>query len=124
MKERVNQLLGSGEKMFGSLRFTRCVSGFYEEMLIRSATLETLRSLIPLNKNTLMKRVLKELNIDPKKYDPRSILGAISNAKNELLTPADYENQQGSLFEQIVGRCYALYQKGITEIINVWILMI
>ncbi|MFR4956531.1 MAG: 3'-5' exonuclease, partial [Enterococcus gallinarum] len=61
--------------------------------------------------NTLMKRVLKELNIDPKKYDPRSILGAISNAKNELLTPADYENQQGSLFEQIVGRCYALYQK-------------
>lgn len=50
MKERVNQLLGSGEKMFGSLRFTRCVSGFYEEMLIRSATLETLRSLIPLNK--------------------------------------------------------------------------
>ncbi|MCU6218058.1 UvrD-helicase domain-containing protein, partial [Enterobacter bugandensis] len=55
--------------------------------------------------------VLKELNIDPKKYDPRSILGAISNAKNELLTPADYENQQGSLFEQIVGRCYALYQK-------------
>ncbi|MFR2835377.1 3'-5' exonuclease, partial [Enterococcus sp.] len=58
-----------------------------------------------------MKRVLKELNIDPKKYDPRSILGAISNAKNELLTPADYENQQGSLFEQIVGRCYALYQK-------------
>ena len=49
MKERVNQLLGSGEKMFGSLRFTRCVR-FYEEMLIRSATLETLRSLIPLNK--------------------------------------------------------------------------
>ncbi len=28
-----------------------------------------------------------------------------------MLTPADYENQQGSLFEQIVGRCYALYQK-------------
>lgn len=27
------------------------------------------------------------------------------------MTPADYENQQGSLFEQIVGRCYALYQK-------------
>lgn len=61
--------------------------------------------------NTLMKRVLKRVKYWSKKYDPRSILGAISNAKNELLTPADYENQQGSLFEQIVGRCYALYQK-------------
>lgn len=60
---------------------------------------------------TLMKRVVKELNIDPKKYDPRSILGAISNAKNELLTVAAYSARQGSLFEDIVARCYDLYQK-------------
>ncbi|MCD5029317.1 DNA helicase PcrA [Enterococcus asini] len=60
---------------------------------------------------TLMKRVVKEQNIDPKKYDPRSILGAISNAKNELLTVAAYSAQQGSLFEDIVARCYDLYQK-------------
>lgn len=60
---------------------------------------------------TLMKRVVKELNIDPKKYDPRSILGAISNAKNELLTVAAYSARQGSLFEEIVARCYEMYQK-------------
>lgn len=60
---------------------------------------------------TLMKRVVKELNIDPKKYDPRSILGAISNAKNELLTVAAYSAKQGSLFEEIVARCYEMYQK-------------
>lgn len=60
---------------------------------------------------TLMKRVVKELNIDPKKYDPRSILGAISNAKNELLTVAAYSAKQGSLFEDIVARCYEMYQK-------------
>lgn len=60
---------------------------------------------------TLMKRVVKELNIDPKKYDPRSILGAISNAKNELLTVAAFSARQGSLFEEIVARCYDLYQK-------------
>lgn len=60
---------------------------------------------------TLMKRVVKEQNIDPKKYDPRSILGAISNAKNELLTVAAYSARQGSLFEDIVARCYDLYQK-------------
>lgn len=60
---------------------------------------------------TLMKRVVKEQNIDPKKYDPRSILGAISNAKNELLTVAAYSARQGSLFEDIVARCYDSYQK-------------
>ena len=111
MKERVNQLLGSGgEDVWVSTFHSMCVRilrrdvdqiGYSKNFTIIDTS----------EQNTLMKRVLKELNIDPKKYDPRSILGAISNAKNELLTPADYENQQGSLFEQIVGRCYALYQK-------------
>ncbi len=111
MKERVNQLLGSGgEDVWGSTFHSMCVRilrrdvdqiGYSRNFTIIDTS----------EQNTLMKRVLKELNIDPKKYAPRSILGAISNAKNELLTPADYENQQGSLFEQIVGRCYALYQK-------------
>ena len=62
---------------------------------------------------TLMKRILKELNIDPKKYDPRSILGSISNAKNELLTPETYAERQGSFFEEIVARCYDAYQKAL-----------
>ena len=111
MKERVNLLLGSGgEDVWVSTFHSMCVRilrrdvdqiGYSRNFTIIDTS----------EQNTLMKRVLKELNIDPKKYDPRSILGAISNAKNELLTPADYENQQGSLFEQIVGRCYALYQK-------------
>lgn len=111
MKERVNQLLGSGgEDVWVSTFHSMCVRilrrdvdqiGYSRNFTIIDTS----------EQNTLMKRVLKELNIDPKKYDPRSILGAISNAKNELLTPVDYENQQGSLFEQIVGRCYALYQK-------------
>ena len=96
MKERVNQLLGSGgEDVWVSTFHSMCVRilrrdvdqiGYSRNFTIIDTS----------EQNTLMKRVLKELNIDPKKYDPRSILGAISNAKNELLTPADYENQQGS----------------------------
>lgn len=60
---------------------------------------------------TLMKRILKELNIDPKKYDPRSILGTISQAKNSLQTPQDFAKMQGSYYEEIVAKCYAAYQK-------------
>jgi DNA helicase-2/ATP-dependent DNA helicase PcrA len=111
MKERVNQLLGSGgEDVWVSTFHSMCVRILRRDV-DRIGYSKNFTIIDSSEQNTLMKRVLKELNIDPKKYDPRSILGAISNAKNELLTPADYENQQGSLFEQIVGRCYALYQK-------------
>ena len=117
MKERVNQLLGSGGRrdVLSLYVSPRCVSGFLRRDVDQIGYSRNFTIIDTSEQNTLMKRVLKELNIDPKKYDPRSILGAISNAKNELLTPADYENQQGSLFEQIVGRCYALYPKGITK---------
>ena len=45
------------------------------------------------------------------KYDPRSILGTISNAKNELQTPEKVAEMQGSLYEEIVAKCYEAYQK-------------
>ncbi|MGC3604356.1 UvrD-helicase domain-containing protein, partial [Enterococcus faecium] len=60
---------------------------------------------------TLMKRILKELNIDPKKYDPRSILGTITQAKNSLQTPQDFAKMQGSFYEEFAAKCYAAYQK-------------
>ena len=41
------------------------------------------------------------------------ILGSISNAKNELLTPETYAERQGSFFEEIVARCYDAYQKAL-----------
>lgn len=65
----------------------------------------------PSEQQTLMKRILKERNIDPKKYDPRAILSQISNAKNELMTPNDYRETASSPFEKIVADCYDDYQK-------------
>jgi len=58
-----------------------------------------------------MKRICAELNIDTKKFDPRSILSAISNAKNALLTPDDYSKEANSMFENMVARAYKLYQQ-------------
>ncbi len=64
---------------------------------------------------TLMKQILKELNIDAKKYDPRAIIGAISQAKNELQTPEKVAELQGSFFEKIVAKCYNSYQKALRK---------
>ncbi|GEK28069.1 DNA helicase PcrA [Furfurilactobacillus siliginis] len=60
---------------------------------------------------TLVKRILREQNIDPKKYDPRSLLSAISNAKNELQTPKDFSANANTPFEQITATVYEAYQR-------------
>ncbi|RXT04946.1 DNA helicase PcrA [Ammoniphilus sp. CFH 90114] len=60
---------------------------------------------------SVIKQCQKELNIDPKKFDPRAILSAISSAKNELKGPKEYGNLIGDLFQDVAHRVYELYQK-------------
>lgn len=65
----------------------------------------------PGEQRTLMKRILKNLNLDPKKWNERSILGTISNAKNDLLDEVGFEHQAGDMYSQIVAKCYKAYQE-------------
>lgn len=65
----------------------------------------------PGEQRTLMKRILKNLNLDPKKWNERAILGTISNAKNDLLDEIAYEHQAGDMYTQIVAKCYKTYQE-------------
>lgn len=59
---------------------------------------------------TLVKRIEKDLNIDPKLTDPRAVLSTISNAKNDLLTPKGYDALAKSPFEKQVANIYKEYQ--------------
>ena len=54
-------------------------------------------------------QALAELNIDPKRYAPRRILGTISNAKNELIGPEQFSAP--TYYGEIVARVYHLYQE-------------
>jgi len=57
---------------------------------------------------SLIKRSMKELNIDDKRYRPRSIHGSISNAKNELIFPDDYPIN--NYRDEVVSRVYKTYR--------------
>jgi DNA helicase-2/ATP-dependent DNA helicase PcrA len=57
----------------------------------------------------------RDLNLDPKRYPPRQIAAMISNAKNELIGPADYTNQAKTHIEEVVAECYGLYQKRLRD---------
>ena len=115
MKERVNKLLETGgEDVWVSTFHSMCVRILRRDVdqigYNRNFTI-----IDPSEQKTLMKRILNDLNIDSKKYDPRSILGTISNAKNELQTPEKVAEMQGSLYEEIVAKCYEAYQKELRK---------
>ena len=59
----------------------------------------------------LTKQCLEELERDPKRFTPRGIHSQISNAKNELIGPADYASRVASFYDQTVADVYELYQK-------------
>ena len=111
MKERVNAILEfGGEDVWVSTFHSMCVRILRRDVdfIGHNRNFTIIDSSEQL---TLMKRILKELNIDPKKYDPRGILGTVSQAKNNLQMPEDFEKMQGSYYEEIAAKCYKAYQK-------------
>ncbi|MDO4903300.1 MAG: DNA helicase PcrA [Limosilactobacillus sp.] len=116
MQERVGKLLGEGASdIWVSTFHSLCVRILRRDIeklgYNRSFTIADTSE-----QRTLMKRICAELNIDTKKFDPRGILSAISNAKNALLTPKDYAEQVGGdsshdMYGKMVARAYKMYQQ-------------
>lgn len=113
MKDRVIRLVGTaGNDMWVSTFHSMCVRilrreaeqiGYTKNFTICDQS-ET---------ETLMKRIVKDRNLDPKKFEPRALLGKISSAKNELLSPNEYANTAGNYFDQVAADCYQDYQRAL-----------
>ena len=59
---------------------------------------------------TVVKKILKELNYDPKVYNPRGIRNKISSCKNEMIMPNDYAKYAVSEYEKVVLKVYEKYE--------------
>ncbi|RPK07962.1 DNA helicase PcrA [Priestia endophytica] len=115
MKERIMNILGgSGEDIWISTFHSMCVRilrrdidriGYNRNFTILDST----------DQLSVIKQILKEKNLDPKKFDPRGLLGKISSAKNELLTPKQYAAKGGSLLEEVAAEVYTEYQKRLRK---------
>ncbi|MFD1456249.1 DNA helicase PcrA [Levilactobacillus lanxiensis] len=111
MRERVIKLLGpDGNDVWVSTFHALCVRILRRDAdklgYNRAFTIAD-----PGEQRTLIKRVLRQQNLDVKKFDPRSVLGAISNAKNALQTPAMMREAAGNPFETTVATVYESYQR-------------
>src|SRR6266480_7200721 len=64
---------------------------------------------------TLIRRCMRELQISDEAFPPRAILNRISNAKNELIGPAEYEKENLDFFGSRVAEVYRMYQRRLKE---------
>jgi len=64
---------------------------------------------------TLVRRCMRELNMNYDAFPPRPILTRISNAKNELIGPVEYEKENTDFFGARVAEIYRMYQKRLRE---------
>ncbi|MCI9078512.1 MAG: DNA helicase PcrA [Lachnospiraceae bacterium] len=68
------------------------------------------------DQKTLMREIIKFLNLDPKKYKERAFLSVISSAKDELITPEQYElKAMGDFNKEIYARAYREYDKRLKD---------
>ncbi|WP_462412752.1 DNA helicase PcrA [Neobacillus sp. Marseille-QA0830] len=115
MRDRIGKMMGgTADDIWISTFHSMCVRilrrdidriGFNRNFTILDTT----------DQQSVIKGILKDKNIDPKKFDPRAMLGAISSAKNELIDPEEYEKTAGGYFEQVVSDVYKEYQKRLRK---------
>ena len=59
--------------------------------------------------------VIRDLNLDPKRFPPRSVHGTISMAKNENVGPSQFTEQAEQIFQRKIGEVYVEYQKRLLQ---------
>lgn len=117
MKERVNKLLEVGGDDVWVSTFHALGVRILRRNIEKLGYNQAFNIAGTSEQKTLIKRILSDQNLDPKKNDPRAILGAISNAKNDMETPAEYaeKHNDGNPFHQVVAGVYEEYQKRLKQ---------
>ncbi|MGW3109894.1 DNA helicase PcrA [Streptomyces sp. NPDC001091] len=115
MKERVEELVGPRAGAMWVMTFhSACVRilrreskrlGFTSSFSIYDAA----------DSKRLMALVCRDLDLDPKRYPPKSFSAKISNLKNELIDEEDFAAQATDGFEKTLAQAYALYQSRLRE---------
>ncbi len=118
MRERINSILGegTGERMWVSTFHSMCVRILRRD-IDRIGYSKSFSILDTSDQLTVIKGILKDLNIDTKQYDPRSMLNAISSAKNICIDADTYKAQMNDSnpFEKTVAKVYEGYQKRLRK---------
>ena len=115
MRERIQKMMGgAADNIWISTFHSMCVRILRKD-IDRLGYNRNFTILDSTDQLSVIKSILKEKNMDPKKFDPRAILGTISSAKNELVTPEEYDKTAGDYFSQKVSDVYGEYQRKLRK---------
>ena len=111
MRDRVDGLLsGKGADVFVSTFHSLCVTilrrdidklGYGRDFTIYDTD----------DQRTLMREVIKALNLDTKTYRDRAALSHISSKKNDMVTPEEYSSEASDYYERNMARIFMEYQR-------------
>jgi DNA helicase-2/ATP-dependent DNA helicase PcrA len=110
MKERIAKLIGpEAQDIWISTFHSMCVRILRRD-IDRIGYSRSFTILDTADQMSVIKQIMREENLDTKKFSPRSILFQISQAKNQLMDVHAYETKASSFMEQIVAKVYEKYQ--------------
>ena len=133
MKGRVSKMLSDDGLISGGLTFAKNITDLSNESLptigtFHSVCVKILRQNIHqmdfeksfaiydmADQQILIKRLMIDAEMDPKKLNPKAVLGFISNAKNQLIGPQQFNQYADSAFAEKVARLYGPYQAALKE---------
>ena len=116
MRERVDKIVGFGsESIWVSTFHSSCVR-ILRRYIDRLGYDHNFTIYDTDDQKSLMKDICKKLQIDTKIHKERAILAAISSAKDELITPEEYElNAMGDFSKKKIAQAYKEYQKELKK---------
>ena len=110
MRERVTEMVGNRARaMWVSTFHSACVRILRSEIK-RFGISSSFSIYDQADSQRLMALVLRGLDLDPKRYAPRSFLAQVSNLKNELIDHETYRSRAQNDMEQRLAEAYATYQ--------------
>ena len=116
MRERVDKIVGFGsDSVWVSTFHSTCVRILRRHIdLLGYDTNFTIYDTD--DQKSVMKDVIRSLDLDPKIYKERTFLGVISHAKDELISPEEFMINAGLDYkQQLYGRAYREYQLALKK---------
>jgi DNA helicase-2/ATP-dependent DNA helicase PcrA len=115
MRERLERLLGDTARSIWILTFHAACGRILRREAQRLGYRSNFTIYDQADQVRLVKQVLEELDRDPKRFVPRGIHAQISNAKNNLVGPAEYKERVASFYDQTVADVYERYQQRLFD---------
>lgn len=112
MRERVDRLVGIDANGAMIMTFHAACIRILRRYIERIGYMNGFTIYDTDDQKTIMRQVLKKLDLDPKMYKDKSVLSQISHAKDELISPDEFELAAGSDYhKRKIAEVYREYQK-------------